>query len=88
MAGDPPRLDAHVSRHHLGWHGRKLHLVEQVDSALEGPRALSLLCSAERKPLLAMLTSFAMLRQRHLLHLAALLDVCTALLEARPGRPA
>ena len=85
MAGDP--RDGHVSLHHLGWHARILHLVEQVDSALEGTRAISLLCSAERKLLLAMQTSFATLRQRHLLHLAALLDVCTVLLEAQPGHP-
>ena len=81
MAGDP--RDGHVSLHHLGWHARILHLVEQVDSALEGTR----LCSAERKLLLAMPTSFATLRQRHLLHLAALLGVCTVLLEAQPGHP-
>ena len=81
MAGDP--RDGRVSLHHLGWHARILHLVEQVDSALEGTR----LCSAERKLLLAMPTSFATLRQRHLLHLAALLGVCTVLLEAQPGHP-
>ena len=81
MAGDP--RDGHVSLHHLGWHARILHLVEQVDSALEGTR----LCSAERKLLLAMPTSFATLRQRHLLHLAALLGVCIVLLEAQPGHP-
>ena len=79
MAGDP--LDGHVSLHHLGWHARILHLVEQVDSAI------SILCSAERKLLLAMPTSFATLRQRHLLHLAALPGVCTVLLEAQPGHP-